>query len=117
MLVVDPRHWLMEDGDLPKTNLRLRRQALRVARLIEYGGPLAVGESRETLVECTKRPARQPCLSLMWVVKTEEHAIYAYCPVCKQDEVMIHGWEDTLWAEGMMEPLPPPDSTVQTRGN
>jgi hypothetical protein len=53
----------------------------------------------------------------MWVVKTEEHAIYAYCPVCKQDEVMIHGWEDTLWAEGMMEPLPPPDSTVQTRGN
>ena len=58
MLVVDPRHWLMEDGDLPKTNLRLRRQALRVARLIDYGGPLAVGESREPLVECTKRPAR-----------------------------------------------------------
>lgn len=43
------------------------------------------------------------------MVKTETHAIYAYCPVSKQDEVMISGWEHPLWAEGMMEPVPPPE--------
>jgi hypothetical protein len=40
MLIVDPHHWLDENGDLPVDNPRLRRQVLRVARLIEYGGPL-----------------------------------------------------------------------------
>jgi len=107
MLVVDIRHWLTEHGELPTDNLRVRRNALRVARLIEYGGPLEVGHCRETLVDCTRRPGRKPCLGLMWVVKTEKHAIYAYCPICKQDELMISGWEDTLWAEGMMEPVAP----------
>jgi len=107
MLVVDIRHWLTKDSDLPRKPPPLRRNALRVARLIEYGGPLDVGHSRETLVECTKRPGRTACLGLMWVVKTEQRAIYAYCPICNQDEVMISGWEHTLWAEGMMAPLPP----------
>lgn len=107
MLVVDIRDWLTDLGELPTDNQRIRRNALRVARLIEYGGPLEIGHSRETLVDCTKRPGRQPCLGLMWVVKTENNAIYAYCPVCKQDELMISGWEDTLWAEGMMEPVTP----------
>lgn len=41
MLVVDPWHWLTEDGHFPDNNMRLRRQILRIARLIEYGGPLA----------------------------------------------------------------------------
>src|SRR5262249_8893553 len=51
MVVVDPHHWLLEDGSLPTENLRLRRRALRIARTIEYGGPLRRGETRETLVE------------------------------------------------------------------
>lgn len=41
MLVVDPWHGLTEDGHLPDDNMRLRRRVLRIARLIEYGGPLA----------------------------------------------------------------------------
>ena len=51
MLIVDPWHWLDKDGDLPVDNARLRRQVLRVARLIEYGGPLLPLHTRETLVE------------------------------------------------------------------
>ena len=109
MLVVNPWHWLTEDGDFPDDNMRLRRRVLRIARLIEYGGPLAPRESRETLVECSKRPGRKQCLGLLWVTKTEQDAIYAHCPICREDEVMIHDWQDTLWADGMMEPIPPDD--------
>ena len=104
MLVVDITHWLDERGGLPKEPTRLRRNALRVARLIEYGGPLAVGEVRETLVECTRRPGRKACPGLMWVEKTEDERIYAFCIHCRKDEVLISSWKDTIWADGMMEP-------------
>jgi hypothetical protein len=109
MLIVDPHHWLAQDGSLPSTNLRLRRQVLRIARLIEYGGPLQVGASRETLVECKRRPRGQPCLGLMWVAKRDapDFAIHAYCLVCGENEAMIYKWADTEWADGMMEPVPP----------
>ena len=107
-LVVDPFHWLREDGSLPNENPRLRRQVLRVARLIEYGGPLRPLESRETLIECTRRPRNKPCSGLLWVAKTKENAIHAFCLVCKNDDTFVHHWEETEWADGMMEPVPPP---------
>jgi hypothetical protein len=44
----------------------------------------------------------------MWVVKEADHRIYAYCIACRQDELLISGWQETLWAEGMMEPMPAP---------
>jgi len=50
-LVVDIRHWLNESGLLPTDNLRLRRVALRIATLIEYGGPMEQLEGRMTMVE------------------------------------------------------------------
>ena len=105
MLVVDPWHWLSEEGDLPTDDARARRQALRVARLIEAGGPLARGESRETLVECTKRPGRKACLGLMHVEKTEQDEIYAFCPLCRGDELTIHNWQGTRWAQGLSAPV------------
>ena len=108
-LVVDPWHWLEKDGSLPTGNLRLRRQVLRVVRLIEYGGPLEADESRETLVECKKRPGRVQCLGLLWVTKTADGRIVAYCPGCGAEDTVISNWEDTLWAGGMMEPVPRPD--------
>jgi hypothetical protein len=52
VLVVDPWHWLTEDGDFLVDNPRLYRRMLRIARLIEYGGKLQKNETRETLVEC-----------------------------------------------------------------
>jgi len=106
MLVVDPHHWLEEDGSLPDLNQRLRRRVLRIARLIEYGGPLKRMETRETLVECSKRPAGHACLGLLWVTKTEHDDIFAECLVCGRDEVMILNWKDTEWADGPMEPAP-----------
>lgn len=107
MLVVDPWVWLDKDGSVPTDNLRIRRQVLRVARFIEYGGPLEKLESRETLVECRRRPQGRPCLGLVWVHKNEDDAISAFCLVCKTDEAIIHNWQGTMWAEGMMEPVPP----------
>ena len=105
-LVVDPEHW-MEDGDLPVSNLRIRRNMLRIAQYIEYGGPLEHGFRRETLVACKRRPKRQPCLGLMWVVKNPDETIHAYCIGCGELEAVISNWQDTLWASGPMEPLPP----------
>jgi hypothetical protein len=106
MLVVDPWHWLDGNGDPPADNPRLRRQVLRGARLIEYGGPLSALHTRETLVECPRRPAGKPCPGLLWVVKTKEDAIEAACAVCGGSEVVIHNWRGTRWAEGMMPPVP-----------
>ena len=113
-LVVDPFHWLHEDGSLPHENPRLRRQVLRVARLIEYGGPLRSLESRETLIECTRRPNRKPCPGLLWVAKTERNVIHSFCMICKTDDTFVHNWEETEWADGMMEAVPPPSLQRET---
>ncbi|MGD8859484.1 MAG: SEC-C metal-binding domain-containing protein [Myxococcales bacterium] len=102
--VVDPHHWLAEDGGLPK-DPRLRARVLRVAQCIEYGGPLARGQARETLVACRRRPNRTACSGLLWVVKQKDDAIHAFCTVCQADEFLIYEWEDTDWAEGPMEPV------------
>lgn len=116
MLSVDITHWLDERGDIPtKFGPRFRRQVLRIARLIEYGGPLRVGEARETLIECGKRPRGKECVGLMWVAKSDEKTIHAFCanPI-EHNEVFITGWEDTIWADGMMEPVPPArDKVIQ----
>jgi hypothetical protein len=106
MLVVDPRHWLQQDGSLPPSDHRLRHRAIRIAQLIEYGGPLRVGQTRETLVACSKRPERRPCPGLLWVEKTKAHEIFAHCYVCGRDQILIHDWQDTEWAGGPMEPAP-----------
>ena len=55
MIVVDPRHWLSEDGHFIVDSPRLYRQMLRIARFIEYGGELERNETRETLMECRRR--------------------------------------------------------------
>ena len=65
--------------------MRLRRQVLKIARLVEYGGPLPVGHTRETLVECSRRPNRQQCLGLLWVTKQDDEAIFAHCLACGGD--------------------------------
>lgn len=101
-LVVDIRHWLDENGD---PHPRVRKQALRMARLIEYGGRLARGQCRETLVECSRRPVRKPCLGLLWVLKADDDTIDAYCHVCKAERILISGWQETQWADGPMEPF------------
>jgi len=103
-LIVDIRHWLDERGDLPRYDARLFRKALRVAQLIEAGGPLEAGQFRETLVACSLRPDRKPCTGLLWVEKTSDERIWAYCVSCKREEIWISGWQHTLWADGPMDP-------------
>ena len=102
MLVVDPWDWLDKEGYFLRDNPRLYRRMLRIARFIEYGGPLKKNETRETLIECKKRPKAKPCVGLMWVDKTDDDGILAHCVVCKTDEAFIHNWQETEWADGMM---------------
>jgi hypothetical protein len=106
MLVVDPWHWLTEDGNFFVEKPRIYRQMLRIARFIEYGGELQKNETRETLIECKRRPKGKACIGLMWVVKTTDDGILAHCIVCKTDEALVNNWQETEWAEGMMEPVP-----------
>lgn len=106
-LVVDPWHWLTEDGHFLVDNPRLYRRMLRIARFIEYGGPLKKNETRETLIECRRRPKGRACIGLMWVMKTDEDAILAHCLLCRNEEAFIHNWQETEWANGIMEPIPP----------
>jgi hypothetical protein len=106
-LFVDIRHWLDERGELPLDNLQVRRRALRIAQLIEAGGPLDTGQLRETLVSCSARPNRKACMGLLWVEKSRDERICAYCVVCKREEILISGWQDTIWANGPMEPATP----------
>ena len=106
MLIVDPRHWLEKDGSIPTTNPRLRRNIIRVARLIEYGGPLTLGYARATLLECQKRPARRLRTGLLFVAKLKDNTLLAFCPTCESQQVLIHNWHGTPWARGPVEPVP-----------
>jgi hypothetical protein len=72
LLVVDPTHWLTQEGHLPTDNLRLRRRILRIVQFIEAGALLEQHHGRETTIPCQKRPKGQPCPGLMWVMKTEK---------------------------------------------
>lgn len=104
--VINIQHWLDENGAPARA---VRKQALRVARLIEYGGPLEIGHARATLVECTRRVQRRPCEGLLWVVKRDAGTIEARCESCHREHLLISGWETTEWADGPMEPLTPED--------
>jgi hypothetical protein len=102
--ILDIRHWLDDRGELPHDNPQIRRRALRIAQLIEAGGPLEPGQLRETLVACSSRPNRKPCMGLLWVEKSNDERVCAYCVVCRREEIVISGWQDTIWANGPMEP-------------
>ena len=105
MLFVNPWHWLEEDGSFPSGPPRLRRNIVRVARLIEYGGSLEVGTARETLEPCGQRPGRQPCLGFLWVTKLPDQRILAFCDTCGVQQVCISDWQDTDWADGQPPPM------------
>ncbi len=53
-----------------------------------------------------RRPDRRQGLGLLWVVKLPDNRIEAYCSVCRETEAVISGWEDTIWADGMMPAIP-----------
>jgi len=105
-LYVDPWHWLMPDGSFPEDNLRLRRNILKIARVIEYGALLRKKEGRETLIECTKRPNRKQCTGLLWVLKRPDSSLILFCPVCQTEHMVVNNWEETMWSVGQAMPVP-----------
>ncbi len=102
--IVDIRDWLDENGELPLA-LPVRRRALRLAQLIEAGGPLEVSQIRETLVACSSRLQRKSCAGLLWVEKARDERIYVVLHAVSAREIFISGWQDTIWANGPMDPV------------
>lgn len=102
--VVNPWHWLEEDGSFLE-DTKIRGRAIRVAQCIEYGGPLDIGEGRETLIACRFRPAGTRCPGFIVVLKQSDDAISAFCPTCDADEFLIYEWEETPWANGPATPV------------
>lgn len=105
MIVVDPWHWMDEEGGFPEEP-SIRRNAILVAQCIEYGGPLRALHGVHTLIPCRRRPGGTPCRGFLFVVKTDKDELHAFCPTCGIDEFLIHNWQETDWAEGPMEPIP-----------
>jgi hypothetical protein len=105
VLVVDPHDWLTKDGSIPTHDLRLRRNIIRVARFIGYGGLLEQGEYQQTLIECTRKPGRKPCLGLMVVTKTSKDPLLGFCPTCGMEGLLISIWQNTRWRDGAPLPL------------
>jgi hypothetical protein len=106
--MIDPRSEGPISGPAPA-----RVIALRTLRLIEYGGPLEPGDIRPTLVECRRRQGRRPCLGLLCVAKEPDHTLVAYCEMCHAVDSYIHNWQDSLYADGPLEPLPVGKDTIQ----
>lgn len=104
MLVVDPWDWLEPDGELP-SNTRLRRRLLPVLRVIEYGSRIPRGGRCGTLIECKRRPGRRPCPGLLLVERSLDDSLFAFCPECGADEMMVHDWHGTRWS-GVSGTLP-----------
>ena len=106
IIVVDATHWL-QDGDLPYDGPNeLFRNALRMAQCIEYGGPLPKEHMVLTMIGCRRRPGGAACRGTMTVFKTERDELYVMCPACKSEEFLITNWQDTLWADGVPDPVP-----------
>jgi len=100
-----PWHWL-DKVSFSSTTRTSTGECSASRAFIEYGGPLKKNETRETLIECKRRPKGKPCLGLMWVVKTEDDGILAHCLACKTEEAFVHNWQETEWADGVMEAVP-----------
>jgi hypothetical protein len=101
LTVVNPWHWLNEDGSFPDEP-RLRKRSIRVAQCIEYGGLLGEEECRTTLLSCAGRG----CPGFLLVLKKADGDILAVCDTCSRDEFLIHDWEETPWAIGHQDGIP-----------
>lgn len=97
MLIVDPWHWLEEDGGLP-ADPRLRRRVLAALRVVEYGSDLPPDGQRDTLIECKRRREGRSCRGLLVVELTVDDALFAFCPECGADVMLVHNWRGTRWS-------------------
>jgi hypothetical protein len=99
VLIVDPWDWLDPNGEIPIDNKRTRSRIILILRVIEYGSPLGPGMQRETLIECKRRPSGIRCSGLLVVEKRQDEALLAYCPECNADQILVHNWQKTKWAD------------------
>lgn len=106
MLFADPWHWMEPDGSLPRDHPQLWPRLVQLAQAIEAGWDLPPGTARQTLMLCSKRPARKRCPGLLWVSKTSDERLLVSCRECRSEQILIQNWQKTPWAR----PRPAPQS-------
>jgi len=94
VLVVNPWHWLDENGQFPSDHPRLWPKLIRIGQYVQMGCDLKPKHGRETLIYCKARG----CKGWMWVARTPDDALLTFCGTCHKQEMLITHWEDTLWS-------------------
>ena len=78
-----------------RSHPRLWPKLNRIGQFVSAGGDLEKKHGRPTLVKCRTRA----CGWSMWVALVpDSEALLAFCPGCHKEEMLIHNWQDTLWA-------------------
>lgn len=95
LLVVDPHHWLDEDGGYSEANKRLWKKLDRIGIFISFGCDLEPLHGRPTLAKCKARG----CGCFMFVARTNDERLLGFCPMCGKEEMLISNWRSTFWAE------------------
>ena len=94
--VIDMRHYLDEDGDLPDLPNRVMILALYFGSIVAWMTSHAE-EVQPTNVICRRRPRRRQCIGEIFAsFETDPFEIAWSCPLCG-DNGVIRGWEDTIW--------------------
>lgn len=95
MLVVDPHHWLDENGFYPTEAPQLWKKLDRIGLFVSSGCDLQPRHGRPTVAKCKARS----CGCSMFVARTQDDQLLAFCPICRKEEMLISNWRDTFWAE------------------
>ncbi len=98
MLVVNPWHWLEEDGSFPAGHPKLWPKLIRIGQFIQMGYDLERNYGRETLLQCRARRAGKACGGWMVVSHHPRGELLCFCSRCGKDEMLISNWADTPWA-------------------
>jgi hypothetical protein len=98
--ITDIRHFLNEDGTIPKL-------LPPAARLADYFGSIIDAVTSQinnnipaisTGIRCRRRPGRKRCTGEIIASLDWQNALHIkwYCPVCG-DNGIISGWQETIW--------------------
>jgi hypothetical protein len=96
--VVDLRHFIDEDGDLPdKMPTPALNRALFFDSIVALVTDHLPARDPHTNVPCWRSPGRKRCLGeIMAELRLGSDEITWQCPLCG-DHGVIRGWEQTLW--------------------
>lgn len=103
MLTYDLSEWLDPEGEFPRDHPAVRANLEKVARLLRLAVDLPEGGSVLTTMLCSKQLKRQPCGGFLEVRKEADGSVYAQCPRCHLERILITNWQDTPWRDELSQ--------------